>query len=1417
MPALNWTIFEQLPGSADYNFEMLCRAIIRRLYGRFGSFYALSNQPGVEFHLKLEQDCALGESGRWFGWQCRWYGIPSGTALGTTRKNKIVEAIRKTEQVLPNLTNWVLWTRHTLTARDQEWFYAISTKMKLELRTSIDIEDLLTGEAEILRRSYFGDLVLTSNLLEESHHRSVARIKQRWIPEVHQEVEAERQIREMLAETDSWTVLTKTSNLIKSAINNIRDEITSVPDQLSSTTDEFIILAQEYADLLKDIYSLISEGDFELFNQRLESRPPVPTKTIVELPRKLRAVRLRSGLFATNILADIYRANTIINKVKTFNESRIVSILSGAGGGKTQLAAQLTSPSLYRPAGILLYGQDLGVRQSIDSLAQRISIQGIPVPSMDALLSAVDAAGQRSRKRIPIVIDGLNEAEDPREWKRHLASLQVMLQQYPYVLIICTLRPDFANEALPDGIKRLEIPNFGKDIKEAIRKYFSYYRINASGVDLPIELLNHPLTLRIFCEVTNPSREREVGIELMPRSLAALFDKYIQQVIERIVELAPTSRRFLQQDIRSALDQFGWYLWETCNRSVDFNVFRNLINDDRSLWNDSMVNALEQNGIFIREAGTPSTGNRLKGVYDALSGYLIASSILSHYGQTELSKWLKNKTDIKAFTGDINERHPLWSDILRALVSLLPRKHNRQQLWQLVNEPLRHFALLGTIELESTYLDMSTVNELEKILLKRNSDSIHLLNQLAQTRNSLEHPLNANFLDSVLRNMKMSERDIFWTEWVRKNQINILNNLRVVEKFWKDEERKPFNSDRLRALWVMWTLTSTIRNLRDQATRTLYWYGRKNPKELFNQTIESLSINDPYVCERMLAAAYGVSMALSSIPSNEEFLSTILPQFASDLYNKIFDIDAPFSTTHALIRDYASHIIKLSSKYNRNLLEKGKLNRVSPPYKDGGIRNWERSKGSGFRISFDFGGPLHTDFANYSLGRLVPDRRNYDFDNPEYQMVLENILWRIEQLGYSYKNFEEIDKKIASEGWSYRLEGNEGRIDRYGKKYSWIAYFELFGFRSDNQLLEEDNSDIFERPSDVDIDPSFPDEPNDMPIVKIDWIGNRKKKLSTWIKQSNIPDINPFLIVKEIRGIPGPWILLDGYIAQVEKQFNRGVHSFIHGMLSTQNSTQLLQDLLINSNLSITRFPQAPDDYYTFAGEIPWSDTFPLNIKSNLECKVGERTKTEIQEKIKFYKKGQELDKATKIKFLIKNSKDLKEKSKQELEELLEKEGVTLHKVREKSTVKEGIYKSIPILHPIRKNNWESYHSSINPRRNAIVPAKNIAELFELSIHLPSWDMYDKKGKVASMWVKWERNQWDTEANICYLRKDILDKYLKKKHMEFFWSLWGSNEADMHYEQFRKQQLKFTRMVFNRLFYYSQNRIKKGKGSQHLQ
>lgn len=83
------------------------------------------------------------------------------------------------------------------------------------------------------------------------------------------------------------------------------------------------------------------------------------------------------------------------------------------------------------------------------------------------------------------------------------------------------------------------------------------------------------------------------------------------------------------------------------------------------------------------------------------------------------------------------------------------------------------------------------------------------------------------------------------------------------------------------------------------------------------------------------------------------------------------------------------------------------------------------------------------DFGNYTFGGLISDRRNYDFDHPAYAAMRKAIVARMIDLGYDPDRFEPIDSNIRSH---FRPGHERRKVDRYGKKYGWIAFFEMWGW-----------------------------------------------------------------------------------------------------------------------------------------------------------------------------------------------------------------------------------------------------------------------------------------------------------------------------------------------------------------------------------
>lgn len=821
MGHINWDIFATLPGAKTDNFEMLCRALMRRHYAQFGNFRALANQPGVEFHLKLMAACPLGDSDRWYGWQCRLYDLPSGQNIGSARRKKIIDAIVKTEKYLPDITDWVLWTKYTLTKKDQQWLNSIKSTMNLYTWSEKEIEEHLSGPGDILRSSYFGELVLTPELLDNIHKTSASSINKRWLPQVHQTIEAERIIRRTLIDSNYWDIIRDILHRLDNEINILLCTHSSFVRLGVNIFLAFTEYSWGWISYIEELYGLIDIGDIDHLRNQLAAKPE---KSVLwaAFAQSLRSKRIISVLHITNIIADIDYAYNMISELSSYLKIQMIAVIADAGCGKTQLAAQLTSCTKNRPAGVLLYGRDFFSRSRLDDLAKSISIYGKPIQTFEALIAAVDAAGTRAGKRFPIVIDGLNEAEDPRAWKAQLSALLSIISNYPHVVVVCTLRPEFTKETLPEDIVTLEIPDFNQDTESAIKRYFSYYRIDRTDADIPLSLLRHPLTLRVFCEVANPDRRKTVGVEAIPSSLATLYDRYLDQISERIMQLSPLHCRYYEPDVRTALNTIGKILWENKTRSIEVNFLRKALDDANRPWDQSIIRALEYEGLLLKTSTkTPNTYHVML-FYDMIAGYIIADSLLTDMDKASFKGWINAQSTEMLFLGEIDTRHPLAYDTFKSLVEIFPSRMSRQQLWNILDGRLRANAIYLTAWLEQKYLDRDTLTELAKVIHEYSKKVSNIFFRLLSTRSARSHPLNSLFLDFVLKQIQMSKRDLVWTEWLRLHKEEITNDILKVEEQIKHNKYDPIKMEFV-ARWLMWTLISTVRPLRDHSTRALYF------------------------------------------------------------------------------------------------------------------------------------------------------------------------------------------------------------------------------------------------------------------------------------------------------------------------------------------------------------------------------------------------------------------------------------------------------------------------------------------------------------------------------------------------------------------------------------------------------------------
>jgi hypothetical protein len=206
------------------------------------------------------------------------------------------------------------------------------------------------------------------------------------------------------------------------------------------------------------------------------------------------------------------------------------------------------------------------------------------------------------------------------------------------------------------------------------------------------------------------------------------------------------------------------------------------------------------------------------------------------------------------------------------------------------------------------------------------------------------------------------------------------------------------------------------------------------------------------------------------------------------------------------------------------------------------------------------------------------------------------------------------------------------------------------------------------------------------------------------------------------------------------------------------------------------RLPDVPEDYYTYAGEIPWCETFHENGLRVLRFVSGVIKKRMPVKKSARLKDGTLLSESDLLLRLLKNARVQSVNSSEDIEKMLQLEDIesvdlTIEEDRE---IEEEV--TYAALIPSRFYSWESYHSSINQAGGAMVPAKELTSFFDLCSQPQTFNMYEKNGNLSSITTQEGEPFMRNRQYLLYLRQDLLDTYLQKNNLELIWILRAERE-----------------------------------------
>lgn len=1017
---------------------------------------------------------------------------------------------------------------------------------------------------------------------------------------------------------------------------------------------------------------------------------------------------------------------------------------------------------------------------------------------VEAALQRLDELGQQSGGRALILIDAINEG-DRVAWHEHIEQVAALVSGYPNIGLVLSCRTPFDRQILTEAAvgRFVFATHVGfADIEfDAQTEFFQYYGIPNPHVPLLAPEFSSPLFLKILCKsiatLGQPAKKRRIkSFASGHKGMTKLLEDFVGEVgagIEKdfglqgkacwrilkgqgptanAIGIAPRMAELLDDQIS---------MTDTIDIVAEITGFENAKAKELII---RMTNEglLSEDSRYIEDTRVDTV--RLP--YQRFSDHLISRHMLVLYLDTTSPATIRKCFQPSRPLGKLFKRSR-WNGyempgLVSAMMLEFPERvkravhADRQELAFYLPKRDRTFDLSGPFIEGLLWRDVDSfskqTNRLVNVFLTAPSRETQqaMLEALVSLASRPDHRYSAEKLRAYLLGMSLPERDLFWTEFLR-DSAHSSAIYRVLD--WVQQSGSA-NMDEATAknliTLISLFLTSTRRPFRDRATRCLVLLGEQSPTSLFTEVSQSFAFSDPYVCERLLAAAYGVLMRQWAFPQ-AGLREAALP-LALELRDRLVGTDDDAPIEHILMRESARGFIELTARLAPEIADKllKDPRRISPKtVLRRPSRISEKSiKGADSAIRMDFG--------NYTMGRLVPGRANYDYEHKGYKAVRRQIERRIIDLGYDSERFKSVDRIIA-ESTFYARNSDEGqKTDRYGKKYSWIAFYEAAGRLALRGRLRDRWEDA--RISDTDIDPSFPSAPRDWRPPLSQLFGKPFTTPAEWLQHGVSPHYGNLLVLSSVDGQEGPWVLLDGYISEGTASDHRQTFTFLRSVLVRQRDIPRLHKAVKDTEYPGNRaIPEPIEEHYLFAGEIGWSEKFGYRRDGRLAGPdIGgafERVETRrVTKRFGDLSDFEQMRLVGRFRFIIGEEAQPREEVEYTQNDLVD---------IDKYTRIPGVMVEVPLRHFA----WESYHSAENQSGGADYPSPAIVRSLTLRKRGAQVDMFDTQGRLATMYRVSQTDSPDSKTALLYIRADLLEAYLLQRGMSLVWINWG--EREMHH------------------------------------
>ncbi|MBP7845404.1 MAG: hypothetical protein KA116_11390 [Proteobacteria bacterium] len=607
--------------------------------------------------------------------------------------------------------------------------------------------------------------------------------------------------------------------------------------------------------------------------------------------------------------------NIISRKETLLYNKNILWLRGNAGEGKTHLLCDITTHRMNEnKPSIILVGNDFVASKNIwKTLCMHLGLD-VTAPK-ESFLKYIQEASNLFNERVLLVVDAVNEGEGINVWKKQLNSFvgSVKSSRFLSVCLSCRSTYEFFFDLskIEPYIVELTHNGFQNSLLIAVKEYFSHYQIKYHEIPLVSEFSN-PLFLQVYCKTIHGGKE--TGPYRGHKGMKDIIEKFFYKIDTDIISLKlnykttikPTwaVAKLIAEDMAGKAQDY-LTLQDAQTHAQVITVKYNL--------QDGLLQEMINEGLLIKDGHYEVKEEVIRFSYQKFSDHLIVRYLMNKYFDKE-----KKTLDLEApELKKLFEKNYLFEGLILAMSCQVPERSKGVDLLEYLpkHHPtnLNYTYIRGYLDSliwrdPKTIIDRSTVLKYFNRFLKQDFDSFIplVLKNLISLSSVPNHPLNADFLSSILSKKNMAQRDYLWTLFINHDystpsEDGGITDL-VINWGWIDMEKDkiPPESIRLLSFTLSWFLTSSNRFLRDRATKAL----AKILSENLLISLELISyfskVDDLYIIERILIATYGAS--IRSINLLE------LDKVARCIYSTFFKAKPPLNF---LVQYYARNILKL--------------------------------------------------------------------------------------------------------------------------------------------------------------------------------------------------------------------------------------------------------------------------------------------------------------------------------------------------------------------------------------------------------------------------------------------------------------------------------------------------------------------------